>query len=219
MLLQVKPVDIVTGGNLGSRSVEEHALGLVQLQDAGAPVASLGQLGILRAVERLEVYLLPSVEVAGHVEAVLGENHIVYPVDPGLLALLVKGLLGSVYRRYLIENKVVLVAGHPRHHELVRLRAPERSAEVLVLVPVKIRPDGLAGGQVYHAYLHLGILVSGLGITGLVQGSVLALGVIDREHGHIGVIELVVGQTPAVRRPPESLVAGSPAEYLLVVHP
>ena len=147
--------------------------------DAGAPVAALGKLDVLRSVEGLEIDLLPSVEIAGHIEAVLGEDHIVDPVDPGPLMLLVQRLLGAVERRHLIEYQMVLVPRHPGHHELVRLSAPERSPEILVVLAVEVSPDSLARGQVDHAYLHLGILVPGLGVAGLVQGTVLALGVVD----------------------------------------
>ena len=53
----------------------------------------------------------------------------------------------------------------------------------------------------------------------LPQRPVLPEGRIDREHRHPAVVKTVIGQFPAVRRPPEGAVLRGPPEDFLVIDP
>ena len=192
---------------------------LVHLEQMDAPVLARGQLLEIAPVVRKEIDLLPARKVPDDVDAFLGEEHIVHPVDPAVLMFLVHHHLATGLGRDGIQLQVVLGAVHPADHQLGAVTAPEGRAEILVHFRIEVGPDGFAAVRRYEAQFHLGVRITGLGVAGLVELAVLALGRVDGEHRHLRVVETVEGDHLAVGRPPEGPVLRRAAEDLLVVNP
>ena len=204
---------------------------LVDPDQADAPVGAVGQPAEFLAVIRKEIHLLPAgLERAGHVQSLVREDHIIDPVQPGLIGLVIDELLAAVQRTDAIQVQRILDARLPGDVEGLPVRAPERRAEVLVLLRVEIRPDRLARHffgrriererlDVDHADAHFGIALPRLGVARAAQGAVLPSRRIDGEHRHFAVVETVEADAARIGRPPEGPVAGRAAENLLVIHP
>ena len=137
---------------------------------------------------------------------------------------MVEDVLGTVHWRHGVQVQGVLDTRFVGHIESFRIVRPERNAEVLILFLVEIGPDrrypaGKRCGHIDKADLHVRVLLPHLRVMRLADLPVLAEGRIDREHRHFRVVEMIEGELLAVRRPPESAVAGGTAQDFLVVHP
>ena len=216
-------VDLVQGclGRIVAVGHEVDVPGLlVHSHYRGPPVRAVGQAPELGAVIGQIIYLLPpGFESPDHIQAFLPETHLLRPVQPGRVFLVIDMLLGSVGRIHAIQVELVLETGLPRHEESLAVRTPERNAEILVLLLVEIRPGNPARGQVDYTDAHLGVCLAGFRITRPVQGTVLPEGRIDRKHRHSGIVETVEAYLARVGGPPEGTVHRRPAEDFLVVDP
>ena len=144
---------------------------------------------------------------------------------------------GSICDRDRIEVQGILDARHSGYEELLAVRTPERSAEILVLGRVEVSPDyrdmpyggygavsgrsitGISGrrfirfgmaecGDVRYAYTDLGIGLACLRIACPAQRAILTERGIDREKRDFRIVKAVEPYLPAVGRPPEGPVPG-----------
>ena len=216
-------VHLVKGGLGGKVPVgrEVHVPGLlVHTHNGSPPVLSVSKTPELRPVVGQIVYLLPSgLESPDHVKSVLSEAHLLRPVQPGRVFLVVDMLPGPVGRIDAEKVQFMLETGLPGDEETTAVGAPERDPEILVFLLVEIRPHYITRSKIDYAYTDLGIGLSCLGIACPVQRTVLAERRVDRKHGHSGVVEAVESYLPGVRRPPESAVHRRTAEDLLIIYP
>ena len=217
-------VDLVEGGadvRVAVRREIDVAGLLVDADEADAPVLPVRQAAEGLSVVGEEVDLLPArLEAAGHVEALVRKDDLLDPVEPGRIGLVVDVFLAAVGDADAVQVERILAARLTGDEELGAVRAPERDAEVLVLVLVEVRPDD-AGRipEVDDADADLRIRLARLRIAGQLQRAVLADRGVDREHRHAAVVEAVEADLLRIRRPPESPVAGRAAEDLLVIDP
>jgi hypothetical protein len=116
------------------------------------------------------------------------------------------------------QVEVGLLAVQPLHRHAVTLREPVEAGEVGLFFGLGVEPGGLARGQVEDPEAHLRIGGARLGVV-LVAGLGVGRGVVGQQGvaAHGRVVEVVVGDPAAVRRPPEALRRAVPD--LLSVHP
>src|SRR5690606_42083229 len=99
------------------------------------------------------------------------------------------------------------------------IKAPVWLTEVLVVLFLEVGPDHFSSVNRNEAYFNLRVRVAGFRIAGLLYKAVLAFGIVNREHGHLRIIEPHECEPLAVRGPPKRFIPGCTAQYFFKVYP